>query len=228
MERLFQQKEINDILKFFRQLTNSKKFYFTGGTVLSEFYIYHRISLDLDIFAEKKLKDKKPYLINETADEFIHLLKQKKFKINLLRKHLTCVEFETMKNTQMTRLTLAFDTAPLLRKTIYKKDGIRIASFDDIATAKLSALVERLEIRDIIDLYFIGQKKDLLKIIELAKRRWEYIDEYQIATIFKKIEQITPALDAFEPFLLKPLKRENLFAFYNEQAIRILNYLRKS
>ena len=32
-----------------------KRFYFTGGTVLSEFYLQHRLSEDFDLFSEREV-----------------------------------------------------------------------------------------------------------------------------------------------------------------------------
>ena len=33
----------------------TRKFYFTGGTALSAFYLFHRISEDLDFFSEQEI-----------------------------------------------------------------------------------------------------------------------------------------------------------------------------
>lgn len=32
-----------------------KKFYFTGGTPLSAFYLFHRLSEDVDLFSEEEI-----------------------------------------------------------------------------------------------------------------------------------------------------------------------------
>ncbi|MCD6318273.1 nucleotidyl transferase AbiEii/AbiGii toxin family protein [Candidatus Aerophobetes bacterium] len=42
------------ILTFFPSLSDSQFFYLTGGTALSEFYIGHRLSYDLDLFTGEK------------------------------------------------------------------------------------------------------------------------------------------------------------------------------
>lgn len=45
--------------KFLDLLANdpyvTKHFYFSGGTVLSEFYLHHRLSEDFDLFSEKEV-----------------------------------------------------------------------------------------------------------------------------------------------------------------------------
>jgi len=215
------------ILRLFSKVKNSQKFYLTGATTLAEFYLHHRKSFDLDLFASPKFKEKEPELVSQTAEEFISILKKQKFQVITLKKHISCIELETTKNNQIVRLTIAFDTAPLLRKINLKKYGVKVASFEDIATAKFCALLERLETRDIIDIYFILKRKNIFSLIGLAKRRWEYVDEYQVATVFKKIESILPELDAFKPFLLKSIEREKIGKFYSEQAMKILDHLKK-
>jgi predicted nucleotidyltransferase component of viral defense system len=48
-----QQKEFLDIVSEDKYLC--KKFYLTGGTPLSAFYLYHRISEDIDLFCEEEI-----------------------------------------------------------------------------------------------------------------------------------------------------------------------------
>jgi predicted nucleotidyltransferase component of viral defense system len=43
-----------DFLDFFsKEKRLRERFYFTGGTALSEYYLHHRRSIDLDFFSEK-------------------------------------------------------------------------------------------------------------------------------------------------------------------------------
>jgi len=49
------QKEILNYLSKDKDFTSN--FYFTGGTALSEFYLQHRLSEDLDFFSEKEIDD---------------------------------------------------------------------------------------------------------------------------------------------------------------------------
>lgn len=62
-------------LKIFSKLPVAKKFYLSGATALSVFYLKHRVSFDLEIFAFYKFRVQ-PQLLLETADEFISLLKK--------------------------------------------------------------------------------------------------------------------------------------------------------
>jgi hypothetical protein len=48
-----QQKEFLDLVSDEKYLC--KKFYFTGETPLAAFYLYHRISEDIDLFCEEEI-----------------------------------------------------------------------------------------------------------------------------------------------------------------------------
>jgi predicted nucleotidyltransferase component of viral defense system len=216
-------KNFKNILNLFSEIKNSNKFYLTGATALSLIYLSHRISFDIDLFTKKRYKNKEPNLVTQTVEEFIELLKKYNYKVKIIRKIKQCVEFIVTKDKNILKVTVAFDTAKLLKKSILKKEfKIKVASFEDIATSKLSAFIERLEQRDIIDLYFICKKIDIIKLIKLTKKRWDYIDEYQVAITFNKIEPIVPNLEPFEGFLIKKLSLKNLYNFYKIKSIEIL------
>lgn len=46
------QLEFLELIQNYKQIT--KAFYLTGGTALSQFYLSHRYSEDIDLFSEKK------------------------------------------------------------------------------------------------------------------------------------------------------------------------------
>ena len=56
MSNLLITEEQKKILELFKQdQFLSANFYFTGGTVLSQFYLHHRLSEDFDLFSEKEV-----------------------------------------------------------------------------------------------------------------------------------------------------------------------------
>lgn len=46
------------LLDFFATTSLIKKFYLTGGTALSFFYLHHRLSIDLDFFSDTRFEFK--------------------------------------------------------------------------------------------------------------------------------------------------------------------------
>src|SRR3989338_9762036 len=62
----FQTKVVTD----FKRSNLSRKFYLSGGTALSEFYLHHRLSEDLDFFTQQELNlDELKKFINHIAKE---------------------------------------------------------------------------------------------------------------------------------------------------------------
>ena len=65
--------ELNEIqkkvLNFLSKSPLAEKFYFTGGTLLSTFYLHHKKSKDLDFFSDETV-------VHNEIIEFINELKQ--------------------------------------------------------------------------------------------------------------------------------------------------------
>lgn len=137
------------------------------------------------------------------------------------------VEFKVEKNKQLCRVQLCFDTAKLLGGVKLTKYGIYTVSLEDLAAAKLQALVERLEDRDIVDFYFICKKIPLEKAIRFAKMRWGYIDEYEVAVKFTKVEFIINKETPVFEMLTKKVSVFEIKEFYTKEAVKILEKIKK-
>lgn len=219
---------MRSILRLFSGLNKSESFYLTGGTALSNFYLKHRLSFDLDLFLPFKFKNKSPNSILEFSQILSDKFSASGYQLQWLQKHSQCHEMVVSNSKFQTRVTLAFDTASLLRLTNKYYMGVAIASFEDVATGKLCAFQDRLEHRDILDVYFIMKKIHPYKLIQLTKKRWSFIDAYQIAKLFYKVDGIFPSLGAFKGYLLKKkLKREEIISSYHRAATEILNEILK-
>ena len=128
----------------------NQNFYFTGGTALSEFYLHHRLSEDLDFFTDSPLNMQHP------KNFFAEYSRTLKIRDIQTREHydgmLTCnIMFE-----DDTNLKVDFVNFPFLRVergAVWK--GISIDSLFDIALNKLYVMSDRARPRDYIDLYQI-------------------------------------------------------------------------
>jgi hypothetical protein len=132
-----------DVLHAF--FSNEKRFFLTGGAALAGFYLGHRVTDDLDLFTEEQataLQDARRTL-EEIARSFgatiEPLADTPGFKRLLLRR-----EGEQIK------IDLVQDAQQLLPKVVL--DGITIDSAEEITANKLTTLLSRSEIRDLVDL----------------------------------------------------------------------------
>jgi len=191
-----------DIISLFELFKND--FYLAGGTALA-LQLGHRDSIDFDFFSEKDFDTK------DLFEELKKILKNHKIqKVQNEKNTLTIIIDENIK--------LSFFTYkyPLLNPLIFEK-YMRIASVEDIACMKLSAIVSRSTEKDYVDLYFILQDNKFAKLLELAQRKFPSLDTNLIiksliyfddlveeAIIFKNNRDVS--LDKIKVFLLEIVK----------------------
>lgn len=200
------------LIKELSQTNLKDKFFLTGGTALSAFYLQHRYSEDLDLFTE----------IPKAVEEVLPVLKdiQKKIFISIepRRTFETFTEIIVKSKEEFTILHFAQDSPYRLKPTIYNKDyEIYIDNPLDIACNKLSALFDRHDMKDFVDIYFID--KEIMKFEEVylhAKKKHIGLDEYWLCQALRYINDLTVL-----PRMIKPITLEELRDFFNEK-IRLL------
>lgn len=159
------QLEFLEFIQNYRQIT--KGFYLTGGTALSQFYLRHRYSEDIDLFSEKK--EVNHFLIDSFLKKISIDLKVD--KINRMQ-FLGLVSYKLIYDDKET-LKVDFNYYPFPRIEKGQKFGdLEVDSLIDIAANKIHTLFMKPRTRDYIDLYFIFKKEklDLKKLILLANQ----------------------------------------------------------
>ena len=130
-------------------------FYLAGGTALAAFYLYHRISEDLDFFtdAEEKMAP------IEFLTGFFKTLPSVE-QIHFERLFDRRLFVATFKDRQI--LKVEFTTYPFRSLEDRLQIGkLRVDSLLNITTGKLFAMADRFDPKDFVDLYFVIKKKDL-------------------------------------------------------------------
>jgi|SRR5919109_872809 predicted nucleotidyltransferase component of viral defense system len=80
--------------------------------------------------------------------------------------------------------------------TLIEKEGLRLASLEDIALMKLDALLSRASRKDFYDLYFICQKMPLKRLLKLAPKKYPSVRDFEV--------QVAKRLVFFENAELQP------------------------
>lgn len=120
---------------------------FTGGTALSEVYLQHRISEDLDFFTRDQVVDHK---INAFIDEAKSVIGYESYE----KRVLSGLFMYTLIFPGGERLKLDFneyDFPPVEHGT--KLGKLEVDSIFDIAINKLETILSRAKARDFVDLY---------------------------------------------------------------------------
>lgn len=197
-----------------------KRFYWTGGTVLSEFYLHHRDSHDIDLFSE----DKEIHLpsINKFIGIVGHKMKTKKI---IYKRFLGLYTYTLF--LPKGELKVDFNYYPFKRiNTGSKWKGLEIDSLEDITANKIQTISTKARERDFVDLYFIYKKKkfDLKKMIILAKTKFDWhIDPIQLGKTFLQVRDLHDV-----PKMLIPFDRKKMEKFFLELAEKLKKDIFKS
>jgi len=198
-----QQKFLNFVLKEPYLL---KRFYWTGGTVLSEFYLHHRESHDIDLFSE----DQEIHL--PSINKFIGIAGAKMGIKKIIHKQFLGLHTYALFLPNR-ELKVDFNYYPFKRinkSSHWKK--LEIDSLEDITANKIQTISTKARERDFVDLYFIYKKKrfDLKKMIILAKTKFDWhIDPIQLGKAFMQVIDLHDV-----PQMLVPFDRNDMERFF--------------
>lgn len=183
-----------------------KRYYWTGETVLSEVYLKHRDSQDIDLFTEKSE---------------IHLPSVKKFigvagailgSDKILHKTFYGLHSFTLGFSKR-QLKVDFNYYPFPRINKGGKwKSLQIDSLEDIAANKIHTISINPRGRDYIDIFFILKKEKygLDWLIKLAKAKFNWnIDPVQLGINFAKVIEFKDYPKMFVPF--EPQEMEKFF-----------------
>lgn len=196
----------------------SKYFYLSGGTALSEYYLHHRFSEDLDFFSSDEI-DK--IWLNSLAKKIKRTIGFKKLDIEeSFNRNL--VYFTTSKETIKTEFTYY----PFVQiEPFVIKNGIKVDSLTDIAVNKFFTVYQKPTARHFMDLYLIiTQKKYSWEQLEkLARIKFETdIDPIQLGSQLIKSEAVKDL-----PKMVVELPEAQWRNYFIEQAKRLKSKLAK-
>lgn len=186
-----------------------KRFYWTGGTVLSEFYLKHRESEDIDLFSEHEIH--LPSVNKFVSISAARLGARKVAQRRFLGLHTYLYEFPYSK------LKVDFNYYPFPRINIGTRwNGLAIDSLEDIAVNKIQTISTKARARDFVDLYFIFKKENfsLERSVSLAKAKFDWnIDRVQLG---ETLSRVVTHHDL--PTMLVPFDRKDMENFFLKLA----------
>jgi len=159
-----------------------RDYYWTGGTVLSEFYLHHRDSEDIDLFTETA--EVQIASVNTFMSRCAKQLEVKNVKYTqFLGLHTFIFEF-----SDNLPLKIDFNYYPftlLEAGKMYR--GLKYDSVLDIAVNKMQTIATKPRSRDFIDLYLIQKTYgyNLVDLMKQARLKFDwYTDPIQLAAKF--------------------------------------------
>jgi len=191
-------------------------FWLSGGTALSEFYLNHRTSRDLDFFTDEKDGFK------ASVREFMQYAQDKGVPLTADNISATFARLTGSLDGELIKVEFCVDAPFRFLPTSETDLGIRVENSVDIACNKLSALYDRSEIRDFVDVYLIHRELySLDKLIPWTKEKHGGFDNYMLALAFQKIKRIPDDFPLF-PVTSKPLDKKKLRKLFLTYAGRLI------
>lgn len=197
--------EMKYVLNGFSQSEIGRQFYLAGGTAVA-LQIGHRRSVDLDFFSrtedvptirpglEETLAKFNASLVDSAWGNLIYLVRD-------VRVGFYGYGYELM--------------SPLV-----EKEGLRLASLEDIALMKLDALLSRAARKDFYDLYFICQRIPLRQLLDVAPQKYPFVRDFE-AQVVKRLIYFDNAEHETNPPLLEPVTWETIKEYFVAQAKEI-------
>lgn len=197
---------------FFDQVSNNEyirsRFYFTGGTALSECYLRHRFSEDLDFFTEKQYE-------TMIIGNFVTALSNKlhfTFTSELIEGSLYRFQIMFQKVEPLKVDFSHYEGNRVKKGIIYKK--IDVDSLLDIAVNKIRTVQQRESVKDFVDLYFLLQEFSIWDLIDGVKIKFNNkIEPWVLAADLINVESFQNM-----PRMIKPLTLMQLKKFFRKEA----------
>lgn len=143
-----------------------QRFFLTGGSALGLFYLDHRRSYDLDLFTSEEVEGK------EVQNLVSRVAKEIRAECTALRTAPDFHRFRLTRGEEREIIDVVVDRAPQLDRQKASFDGIRVDTLREIIANKLTTLLSRAELKDVVDLYFLEQAgHDLLAAIPDAQAK---------------------------------------------------------
>lgn len=174
------------ILNLFVTMPDKDAFYLTGGTALSEFFLKHRKSHDLDFFTNTE------ELITPFSQKLEACLKSEHYSVERLRGFHSFVELSVSDSEDATIIHFALDSPFRFEQPFESEEvpGLKIDSLIDIATNKLLALFGRAVLRDFIDVYLLVEEHfNKNELMEKAALKDPGFDLYWLGVAMERINE---------------------------------------
>ncbi len=206
-----------DFMNILANLPDKEQFYLAGGTALSEYYLGHRLSFDLDYFTGTE------NLILPLSYQIETACQKKGLSLKVVRRFSTFVELLAEKDNESLKIDLALDSPFRFEMPVLSNEGIYINDYPDLRVDKLLAYFGRAEPRDAVDLYFIMQKESPEKLLEQATQKDTGFDIYWFAIALNRCENFPDEIERWPVKALKPFDPRALKGTFLDWAVKLMD-----
>jgi hypothetical protein len=199
--------ESREVLVLLGQLPVVRPFYLAGGTALA-LRLGHRVSLDLDLFANIETLD--DHLRRDIVDEL-----RKSHTVNLLQDSVLGLVLQ-VDGQPVSFFSYGY---PLLTSPDLV-NNVQVAGLFDIGLMKLDAIAGRGTRKDFYDLYFIVSHISLDELFARSGSKYPHSRGFGMRVLTALVDfDIADRQD--EPIMLQPLEWDQVRVFFIAEARRL-------
>lgn len=192
----------------------ASEFYLTGGTALSRFYFHHRVSIDLDLFANNQ------HLDFNDVNIFVNKIIQG-IGLTVIKQVVTntFLQYICGGNDESTLKVDLVKDIPVHFGEIKVKGNIRIDSVENIGSNKILAIFGRTDAKDFIDLYLIIKRRKFSfdHLYKLAKQKDLGLTEFYLANSINQGQNVNQF-----PQMSVPFNKKEMLLFYQDLSRKLL------
>lgn len=201
-----------EVLQSFFAKPIGKSFFLTGGTALSGFYFYHRESLDLDLFTFETIEIEPVRQIFQSYAKTAHLSYDHRVATQGYHKFFLTGKKKELKIDLVREQKVHFGKLRTF-------DDIIVDSVENIGSNKITAIFNRTEAKDFIDLYFILQKRlfTFKKLFRDAQKKDLGMNEFYLAHMLLEVKNLRNF-----PKMLIPFNKDKMVKLFVSLANKLL------
>ena len=210
------------LLELLAPQLEARGYFLAGGTALSFAYLHHRLSEDLDFFCTEDRSTPTDAGVVERS------LTDSGMEVEFIWQGQNSSRLKVTLGGESTLIDFVSQCEPNISAP-ERYQQIVVASLQDLAVNKVVVLLDRAEIKDFVDLYLVLQigRWSLADLMELAKVKSRNFDDQWTALLVAEAISEFGGLPFFNELkLLSPLSKEQIAAFFRDEAKKIFEALR--
>lgn len=198
-----------DILRAW--FAQESRYFLTGGSALGMFYLHHRHSYDLDFFTSEEVAPK------EVQNLVRRIASQIDAHSEAIRTAPDFHRFSLTREGESEMMDVVTDRSPQLDQKKNLIGGVRVDTLREMIANKLTTLLSRSEMKDVVDLYFLEQAgHDLLAAIPDAQEKDGGWDPAIVSMLLNNLNPDDPTV-----LLIKDLRAKEFKEFLKRFRLAI-------
>ncbi len=198
-----------EFLKSF--FAKEKRFFLTGGSALGLFYLQHRFSYDLDLFSSEHVEWIEIDGIMRLCTQDIGA------ELELLRDAPTFRRYRLTTADHSEIVDIVMDVSPQVDQDKPWVDNVQVDTLHEIMLNKITTLISRSELKDIVDLYFIEKEGFRIETyFEEAQQKDGGLDPSMISLLLDSV-----SVAELPDYMIKPLTLGELQTFVDDLKRRM-------